>query len=169
VILRTFNRLFMRYLRTGLPAGPNVLLTVRGRSTGRLYSNPVALFRSNGRRFVQASFGNVNWVRNLRAAGTATLTMGRRSELVQVTELPAEAAGDVMWTALASHRQLRFLKRLLGPVTRPPAGVLNYFGLRIDDGRAAYVTEASRHPLFELHRSVPTSRTAGKEQVTRRR
>jgi len=162
VILRSFNRLFIRYLRTGLPAGPNVLLTVRGRATGRLYSNPVALFRSNGRRFVQASFGNVNWVRNLRAAGTATLTTGRHAELVQVTELSAEAAGDVMWTALASHRQLRFLKRLLGPVARPPAGVLHYFGLRIDDGRAVYVTEAQRHPLFELHGSGAPNGSAGK-------
>jgi hypothetical protein len=52
VILRALNRLFIRYLGTGLPAGPNVLLTVRGRTTGRCYTNLVALFRTHGRRFV---------------------------------------------------------------------------------------------------------------------
>ncbi|MDQ6884939.1 MAG: hypothetical protein M3077_12030 [Candidatus Dormibacteraeota bacterium] len=46
-----------------------------------------------GRRWVIATFGDVNWARNLRAAGVAALTVNRRPETVAARELPqAEAA-----------------------------------------------------------------------------
>ena len=38
-------------------------------------------------RFVEASFGQVNWVRNLRASGAAVVRKGRGSETVQAIEL----------------------------------------------------------------------------------
>ena len=69
--LRLLNPVFIRYLRVGLPGGPNVLLTVRGRSSGRSRAAPVAMMQLGDRRFLQAVFGEVNWVRNLRAAGQA--------------------------------------------------------------------------------------------------
>jgi hypothetical protein len=41
-LIRLFNPVMRRFLVTGLPAGPNVLLTLRGRKTGLPRSFPVA-------------------------------------------------------------------------------------------------------------------------------
>ncbi len=66
--------------RVPAPGGPNVLLTVRGRSSSREYRLPVAIQAFHDRRFVQAALGEgVGWVRNLRAAGQARITTGRPS------------------------------------------------------------------------------------------
>src|SRR5207249_11762621 len=73
-----FNPIASRLLRIGTPLGPNALLTVRGRKSGQLRTTPVALVEVHGRRWVQSPFGDVNWVRNLRAAGEATRSEERR-------------------------------------------------------------------------------------------
>src|SRR5437773_4598060 len=86
-LFRGIAPLLQLLLRRGLPAGPNVLLTVRGRRTGRPHSTPVAMWELGDRRFVQASFGEVNWVRNLRASGEAVIRRGRWSLAVSATEL----------------------------------------------------------------------------------
>ncbi len=75
--IRLLDPPFIRYLRAGLPGGPNVLLTVRGRTSGRPRSVPVAMLQVADRRFVQAAYGEVGWVRNLRAVGRAAVTQGR--------------------------------------------------------------------------------------------
>jgi deazaflavin-dependent oxidoreductase (nitroreductase family) len=67
--------------------GPNGLITVRGRISGELRTTPVAFVEIDGRTWVQSPFGDVNWVRNLRAAGEATVTIGMRSEEVSAVEL----------------------------------------------------------------------------------
>ena len=74
---RAIGPLMRLVLRRGLPTGPNVLLVVRGRVSGRPYATPVALWELGNRRFVQASFGEMGWVRNLRAAGDAVIHRGR--------------------------------------------------------------------------------------------
>ncbi len=43
--IRLLNPVFSRYLGVGLPGGPNVLLTVRGRSSGRSRATPVAMLQ----------------------------------------------------------------------------------------------------------------------------
>ena len=75
-VLRT-NPLVLRALRLGLPMGPNVLLTVRGRKTGQPRTFPVAILKSDDREYLFSAFGEVSWVHNLRAAGTATIHHGR--------------------------------------------------------------------------------------------
>jgi len=137
-------------LRRGLPAGPNVLLTVNGRVTGRPYSTPVAIWELGDRRFVQASFGVVGWVRNLRASGKAVIRRGRWSLAVRATELSPADGGQLMHDALAGFRRRRLLRSLLGPTVRPPAAILHRCRLRVDDHLEDYVAEARRHPLFEL-------------------
>ena len=61
-------------LAAGVPLGPNGILTVPGRKSGRPRSTPVAIIAVAGRRWIWAPFGEVQWVRNLRAAGRATIT-----------------------------------------------------------------------------------------------
>ena len=88
-----FNPIARRMLRGGVPLGPNALLTVRGRSSGVDRTTPVAVVAIGGHRWLIATFGDVNWARNLRAAGVATLTVNRRPEAIAARELPqGEAA-----------------------------------------------------------------------------
>src|ERR1051326_3482476 len=79
--------------KMGLKNFPMILLTVRGRKSGQPRTTPIVMTELGGQRHVIGTFGDVNWVRNLRAAGEATVTRGRRAEQVAVAELtPAEAA-----------------------------------------------------------------------------
>jgi deazaflavin-dependent oxidoreductase (nitroreductase family) len=155
-LLRLVNPLARWLISAGLPTGaPNVLLTMRGRRSGKLRAVPLGLLELYGRRFVQASYGETGWVANLRADSEATLVYpdGRRLA-VQAVELTADEAGAILEGALESHRRSRFLRVVLrvvlGPRFRPPIGVLLSLGLRIDDTLEEYVSDARRHPLFEL-------------------
>lgn len=148
--IRFLNPVFSRYLGVGLPGGPNVLLTVRGRSSGRWRRTPVAMMEFRDRRFVQAAFGEVGWVRNLRAAGQAVVTKGRHADSVDAVELAPETAGAIMHEALLPYARSRLVRAVVGPTTRPPIGILRYFGVRVDETVEEYVAEARRHPLFEL-------------------
>ena len=136
--VRFFNPLAQRVLRMGPLMGPNALLTLRGRKSGEPRTTPVALVEIGGRRWVIGTFGETNWVRNLRTAGEATLTVGRKREDVRATELsPEEAAA--------------FFRDVIGPyVARTPMGglVLRILGAReiLVDPAAA----AEHRPVFEL-------------------
>jgi deazaflavin-dependent oxidoreductase (nitroreductase family) len=72
------------------------LLTVRGRKSGLPRTVPIAIWERNGKRYIGSVYGIVDWVRNLRAAGEAILTRGRRSETVDVIELPPREAALVL-------------------------------------------------------------------------
>src|SRR5579871_139940 len=85
-VVRASNWIAGRLLRAGVNMGPMVLLTVRGRKSGQPRTTPVAMVERDGQRWVVGTFGNVNWVRNLRAAGEAMLTRRRRSEAITVHE-----------------------------------------------------------------------------------
>ncbi len=126
------------------------MITVRGRRTGQPHSTPVAMLEVGGRRFVQASFGEAAWVRNVRVAGELVLTRGGRSERVAAVELSPEDGGTLLHDTLASCRRMRLLRSLLGPTVRPPAAILYRYHFRIDETLDEDVEEARRHPLFEL-------------------
>src|SRR5437899_11140196 len=70
------NPLMKSFLHLGVPAGPMILLTVRGRKTGRPHTRPVGLFRIEDRRYIFDTFGNADWVRNLRATREAVMGRG---------------------------------------------------------------------------------------------
>jgi deazaflavin-dependent oxidoreductase (nitroreductase family) len=157
-LLRLFNPLARRLIAAGIPTGaPNILLTVRGRRSGKPRTIPVGMLELDGRWLVQASYGEGGWVGNLRAAGEATITgRGHRGVAVQAIELPPEEAGAMLQRALMSYRQLRFLRPLLGPHARPPMMIQRSRRFRIDDTLEEYVAEARRHPLFELRPMTDT-------------
>jgi deazaflavin-dependent oxidoreductase (nitroreductase family) len=96
-LLRLFNPLARRLISAGIPTGaPNVLLTVRGRRSGKPRTIPVGMLELDGRWFVQASFGEAGWVGNLRAAGEATVTDGGRRVPVRAVEVPPDEAGAIL-------------------------------------------------------------------------
>src|SRR5215472_7348945 len=112
-----FNPIAHRLLRLGPLMGPNALLSVRGRKSGQVRTTPVALVEVGGRRWTVGTFGNVNWVRNLRAAGEATLTVGRRTEHVRAVELSHDEAAsffaDVLVPYVGRTRLARWMLRSL--------------------------------------------------------
>ena len=149
--LRLVNPLARRLIAAGMPTGaPNILLTVRGRRSGRPHTVPVSLLELDGRRFVQASYGAAGWAVNLRAAGEATITDHGGSVAVQAVELPPEQAAAILRHALEPCRRSRLLRALLGSRWRPPVALLRHYRIRVDDTPGDYLAEAQRHPLFEL-------------------
>ncbi len=131
---RMENALITTLVRAGVKMGTTSLLTVRGRKSGQPHTVPVVLVEQDGQRWLVAPYGVVQWVRNIRAAGMATLTRGRRSETISVTELPAQEAAPV-------------LKQYL---LRVSAGVRSYFDARKDAPLEAFEREALRHPVFQI-------------------
>ena len=91
--VRAANPLTRRLLALGLPAGPNVVLTVRGRTSG---SRGRRRWRSSSSKacVVIGAYGDVQWVRNLRAAGEGEILVGGRTETVSARELDRTEATD---------------------------------------------------------------------------
>jgi len=121
-----------------------ILLTVRGRITGEPHTTPLGLFEHDGKRYLFATFGEVNWVRNLRAPGNAVLRLGRRYETIVATELTPEQA-------------VPFLKGTIAPLLEKPprAWILRrHFKAEPDAPLSNFVKEAQRHPVFEV-RAAP--------------
>jgi deazaflavin-dependent oxidoreductase (nitroreductase family) len=136
--VRFFTPLAKLLLAARVPLGFNGLITVRGRTSGEPRTTPLAIIDVSGRRWVWAPWGDVHWVRNLRAAGRATITVRGRSEEVSATELdPAQRVG--------------FFRDVMGPLARSiPFGV--WFIRTVDGVDLNRPLEAADgRPVFELH------------------
>jgi len=133
-----FSPVLKLLLTLGVPLGLNGLITIRGRTSGLPRTTPVAIIAAGGRRWIWAPWGEVHWVRNLRAAGKATLTIRRRSEEVRATELDVE-------------ERVAYFRDVLGPLARSiPLGTqfIRYVdGVDLSDPVAA----ADGRVVFELH------------------
>src|SRR5690606_7540746 len=67
--------------RLGISVAGGRLLAVRGRKSGQWRTTMVNLMTAaDGERYLVAPRGHTQWVRNLRAAGTGELRLGRRIE-----------------------------------------------------------------------------------------
>lgn len=129
-------------LKMGVPAGNNYLLTVPGRKSGVPRTNPVTIIEYEGERWLTSAFGQVDWVRNLRAAGEATIGRGRRTETYYAHEVsPSEAAPLFKW--LLSE-------------TRVPGAVRSQYLIDVDAPLASFEEEARYHPVFHLT-EIPAS------------
>jgi deazaflavin-dependent oxidoreductase (nitroreductase family) len=133
-----FNPVLRRLLRLGVPLGPNALLTVRGRKSGVMRTSPVAVVQQGGRRWVIGTFGDVNWVRNLRVAGEGVISSGKRRETVHAVELTREEAVDFFTRVLVPYVGKSRIARLV-------LGALGAAEI-LDDPAGA----ASLRPVFEL-------------------
>src|SRR5262249_37874313 len=99
-VMRLANAAVTGLVKLGFKPGANAILTVPGRKTGLLRSTPITVAEYQGRRYVQCPYGEVDWVRNLRAAGKASLQSGRRIETVTVRELNAEEEAPILKVVL---------------------------------------------------------------------
>lgn len=152
-LIRLLDPAMKRTLGSGSPAGPNALLTVNGRRTGRPRSTVVACLDQGERGLLQAAAADVNWVRNLRVSAEAMITRNGQSQKLHATELTPEAAGRVLHELLSPFPRSRLVRAVVGPEDRPPVAVLHYFRIRVDDAVGDYIRVARRQPVFELRMS----------------
>ncbi len=138
------NALTLTLLRTGFKLRgpfllfgkyPMYLLTARGRKSGQPRTVALAIIERNGKRYVGSPYGIVDWVRNLRAAGEATLTRGRRSETVNAIELPQGEAALVLRDDVKGGN----------PFARG-------YGVTADSSLEEFERAVVSHPLFVLER-----------------
>lgn len=130
---RAGNGLVRMLVRLGLGPARTYLLTVTGRRSGAPRSTPVTLVEEGGRRWLVSPYGEVAWVRNLRATGQATLSRSGRTEAVAVREIKPEEAALVLKL---------YVTRV--PITRP------YFDVKPESDLDAFRAEAPRHPVFVI-------------------
>jgi deazaflavin-dependent oxidoreductase (nitroreductase family) len=81
------NRIMEGLNKLGLTIGPVRVLTVPGRTSGEPRTTPVTPIPVDGGLYVIAALPNADWARNVRAAGRGTVTAGRRSHDVTITEV----------------------------------------------------------------------------------
>ena len=124
-------------LAAGVPMGFNGLLTVPGRTSGQPRTTPLAIIEVRDRRWVWSPWGDVHWVRNLRAAGEATITVRGRDERVHAVELDAS-------------QRIAFFRDTLRPLVQGMRGGM--WVIRIVDGVDLRdpARAAAGRPVFEL-------------------
>ena len=141
-IVPLLNPILKRALAAGAPLGFNGLVTIRGRTTGQPRTTALAIVEAGGRRYLWSPWGEVQWVRNLRATGRATVEHRGRTEEVTATELGPE------------ERRTWFRDTLM-PLARDMRGGMWFIrtvdGVDLRDPEAA----APDRRVFELHPASP--------------
>ncbi|HLC05322.1 MAG TPA: nitroreductase/quinone reductase family protein [Anaerolineales bacterium] len=130
---RLEGRLMNLFIRRGLAPPTMHVLSVRGRKTGLIRSNPIDHVLLGDDMWLVAPYREVQWVRNARAAGQVALSRGGRSESVRIVEAsPAETA-PVLRASIARDKY-----------PRP------YIDVGPDSPVEAFIAEAPRHPVFRV-------------------
>ena len=140
--VRIGNILTLTLLRAGFKlVGPGnypmYLLTVRGRKSGLPRTVPIVIIQQNGMRYLASPYGIVDWIRNLRAAGEAILTRGRRTETVNARELPTGEAALILQENIKAGN----------PFAR-------YYQVTAESSLEDFERAALHHPVFVLQPSV---------------
>ena len=146
VFVRSNNAVMRSLIRAGVRIGTFAVLTVPGRRTGRPVHVPLVVFPYGGNRHLVASYGVVNWVRNLRAAdGRAELRRGRATEKITAIELSAEQAGPILRFSLQTGPPgiprliVRMFRRFF---------VLPYLDVDMNSSDDDFARSARNHPVF---------------------
>lgn len=121
--------------------GPDFMriLTVTGRRTGEPHSTPVVPVERDGEVWLVSPFGEVSWVRNLRAVGTVELSRGDEHVTYRAHELADHEAVPVLRTYLSMPSE-RFVRK--------------DFEVTASSSDAAIEAEAPSHPVFALTRAA---------------
>jgi len=94
---RVQNRLSATAFAAGIAPGRAAELQVRGRRTGRLVCFPVVIADYQGGRYLVSMLGDdVNWVRNLRAAGDRAVLRHGRREAVRLREVSPPGRAPIL-------------------------------------------------------------------------
>ncbi len=118
--------------------GPAFELVTIGRRSHEPRTVPVTPVEVDGDRYLVSPYGDVGWVHNIRASGTATLRRGGQAESITVTEVGPEEAGRVL---AVYHAQV-------GKIVHP------YFDVPAVPTVEDFVAEAAAHPVFRIEQVV---------------
>ncbi len=130
---RAINAVFRRLAARGRGAPYLHVLTVTGRTSGQERSVPVDVMTVDGVKYLVAPYGEVNWVRNLRAARKATLQRGSHVQSYDAAEVsPTDAI-------LVIREYIRSV-----PVTK------DYWNASADSTDDEVLEDARTHPVFQL-------------------
>lgn len=131
---RITNRVMAWWSAAGLPPSIQQTIEIRGRKSGKVRSNPIAIATVDGERYLVSMLGpESEWVKNVIAAeGEAVLRHGR-GESVRLVEVPAEERAPVLreYVRIANSGRTHF------PV--PPGAPLSEFAAIAD-----------RYPVFRI-------------------
>ena len=130
-----FNRLVDILTRQGVSVLGSRVLAVRGRTSGEWRTTPVNLLGYEGHRYLVAPRGETQWVRNLRAAGTGELRVGKRAEAFRGRELADDEKVPVLRA---------YLKRW-----KAETGIF-FEGTGADSSDDEIRAIAPKHPAFEV-------------------
>jgi hypothetical protein len=131
--LKSLNRINVALLRHGIGPGPQRLLSVPGRATGRRRTTPVALVSIVGDRYVVAGYETSDWVKNARAAGWGVIGRGKTNERVTMSEMPVDATPSI-----------------LREFARKVPGSRSFLTVAADASDAEFAEAALHHPVFRL-------------------
>jgi len=130
-----FNRAVAFLTRRGVSVLGSRVLAVRGRTSGEWRTTPVNLLVHDGKRYLVAPRGEAQWVRNLRAAGSGELRVGKKVERFRARELDTDEKVPVLRS---------YLKRW-----KVEVGVF-FDGTGPDSSDEELRSIAPRHPAFEV-------------------
>ena len=148
VYVRSNNAVIRSLITPGVKIGTSAVLTVPGRKNGRPVDVPLVVFPHDTGRYLIASYGIVNWVRNLRAAGGhAELRRGRDTEKITAIELSDDEAGPILRVSLLAgppgipRPMVRIFRRFF---------VLPYLDVDMNSSDEDFVRTAPHHPVFRV-------------------
>ena len=130
-----FNEIVAKLTRMGVSVWGSRVLTVVGRKSGEPRSVPVNLLTVDGESYLVAPRGVTQWVRNLRAAGSGELRVGRRVQPFTAEELPDAAKPAIL------RAYLRRWKFEIGAF---------FAGVGPDSAEAELVAIAPGYPVFRI-------------------
>ena len=97
---RSVNVMLRRMFTRGKGPADGYVVTTRGRKSGTEYNTPIRIVENASGRFLVSPYGERNWTKNARAAGTVGLTRGNRTENVRIREVSPEEGFEQL---LAAH------------------------------------------------------------------
>jgi deazaflavin-dependent oxidoreductase (nitroreductase family) len=130
-----FNRAVRRLTRLGISVLGSRDLRVKGRTSGEWRSTPVNLMTIDGQQYLVAPRGVTQWVRNLRAAGTGELRVGRRVQAFRYEELTDDVKAPIL------REYLRRWKFEIG---------MFFDGVGPDSSDAQLTAIAEGYPVFRI-------------------
>ncbi|MFJ5997808.1 nitroreductase family deazaflavin-dependent oxidoreductase [Streptomyces sp. NPDC092370] len=137
--VNVLNRLVAWLTRRGVSVWGSRVLAVRGRKSGQWRTTPVNLLTLDGKQYLVAPRGHVQWTHNMRAAGGGELRLGTRVESFTASEVGDDDKTPVLRA---------YLKRWKAEV-----GVF-FNGVGPDSTDDQLRRIAPDHPVFEI---IPTS------------
>jgi len=135
--VHVFNRFVALATRLGLSVWGSRVLRVRGRKSGEWRSVPVNLLTLGHERYLVAPRGETQWVRNIRVTDSGELVLGRRTEAINVVEIPDEEKTEILRA---------YLKRWKAEVG------MFFDGVSATSSEEELRRIAPQHPVFKIDR-----------------